>query len=385
MHKKKGGSLDWLVAARGYAMFGVFLGHLIDCYYDHDAYEQIIPTMKVVGQLLEPTFVPFFAILTGAFYSRGTSHYPAYVKLKFSQRIFPVYFYLLLVLPFYFIFPDPEKPLQETLTWGLGYLVGVPWLSWPSWFLVALFTSEMVYFFIQPHAKGKYRIWGLALACYTVGWGYNHFVFNYPGKIGLIGMFWMLHTSMLFCAFFLVGAWVKPYLIRMSRWPDWKVWLLALIAVVVMYPAATFNDISPPPEGSLYALFFKRPMAVISVGVYGHYILFMLSTLGGAAVLLCISRLLPATKFMRLCGDQSLVLLGLNGIFMNVLNRYLVEMFRPPEGSVVWALAYAFVVAAVTFALCLPVAIWISKYFPQLTGRPMLAGPILPALYKKNQ
>ncbi len=362
-------------------MYGVFLGHLMVSYNNDGHYHSLVRA----GQFLEPMFVPFFAILTGAFYSRGQAPFRTYARLKFGQRMFPVYFYGLLIIPFFFIFPLPDKPIIDSLKWGVLYLAGIPLLSWPSWFMVALFTSEMIYYFIQPQAKGTARTVALALLCYSIGWIYNYYVFDMPQAVGMLGMMWMLQASMVFCAFFLVGALLKPWLLKLTRWPLWQVALLGIAASAVMIFAVLNNSFRKPPEGSFYSQFVSGEMVVISFGQYGNYLWFILSTLGASLTLLCISRILPVTRFMRACGDHSLVLLGLNGIFLSILNVHLTGMFVPPEDKLIYTLSYSVIISAVSMAICLPVAIALEKYFPQLTGRPMLVGPLLPALYKKNK
>lgn len=380
MANKKNHALDWLVAARGYAMYGVFLGHLMVSYINDGNYKSLV----FAGQFLEPMFVPFFAILTGAFYSRGNASFRAYARLKFGQRLYPVYFYGVLIIPFYLLFPLPEKNALDSLKWGVLYLAGIPLLSWPSWFLVALFTSEMMYFFIQPLVKNRFQTFLLALACYTIGWIYNHYVFDMPPLVGMLGMMWMLQAGMVFCAFFLVGALIKPWLLQLTHWPWWKTCLSGFIACGTMILAVMNNSFRKPPEGSFFSQFIGGEMIVISTGQYGHYLWFVLSTLGAACTLVCISRLLPVTRWMRACGDHSLVLLGLNGIFLGVLNVHITAIFVPPADTLFYTMGYAVIISAISMFACLPVAILLEKYLPQLTGRPMLAGPLLPALYKKQ-
>lgn len=362
-------------------MYGVFLGHLMVSYINDGHYQSLV----FAGQFLEPMFVPFFAILTGAFYSRGNISFFSYARLKFSQRMLPVYFYLLLVIPFYLLFPLPDKTAADSLKWAGLYLVGVPLLSWPSWFLVALFTSEMIYYFIQPMARGTVATIVLASGCYTLGWLYNHYVFDMPSIVGMLGMMWMLQASMVFCAFFLVGALIKPWLLKLSQAPLWQVVILGAVSCSVMVFAVLNNSFRKPPEGSFFSQFIGGEMVVISTGQYGHYLWFVLSTLGAASTLLCISRILPVTRLMRTCGDHSLVLLGLNGIFLSVLNVHITSIFVPPADTLVYTMGYAVLISAISMAISLPIAISLEKYFPQLTGRPMLIGPILPPLYKKHK
>lgn len=379
-NNKKGG-LDWLVASRGYAMLGVFLGHLLITYPPD---EKFVAEMLGVGQFLEPTFVPFFAIMAGAFFSRGNQGFADYAKLKFTQRVIPVWLYLLLIIPFYLLLPLPEKTAMDSLKMIPSYLLGIPYLSWPSWFLIALFTGEMLYYFIQPHARGTRRTLLLALLFYSVAWCCSRLTYH-ADMLRLLTMIWMIQASLLFCAFFLIGMLARPYMLKMSRWSRGKTALLMLPAMAVLFVATLLNKphFIPAAEGSFFS-FVRSDMMSISFGQYGHYVWFGVSMLSAALMLLCLCRIIPVTRFMRSCGDHSLVLIGLNGIFLNVLNeRISVWLVNLAGNQAMLMLLFYVLMALLTMAICLPVAIVLEKYLPQLTGKPMLKGPLLPALYRK--
>jgi len=200
----------------------------------------------------------------------------------------------------------------------------------------------------------------------------------------MLGMVWMCQASLLFCAFFLLGKLIKPYLLEMGRWPIWKVILGIFVAMIVCTIGVTQNTFNQPPDGSFFKAFIGGEMIVISTGQYGQYGYFILSTFGAAGTLLCLARLLPVTKLMRECGDYSLVLLGLNGIFLHILNPRLTQWLTPEHDSAIVVTLYAMVIGGISMLLCLPVAKLLDQYLPQLTGRPMLKGPLLPALYRQK-
>ena len=375
--EKKSGSLDWLVAARGYAMYGVFFGH-VGIAYIQAGYTSVI----YFGQLAEAMFVPFFLLLVGAFYSPSKNSFASVIKFKFLQRIVPVYFYLLIVMPFVLIATLLGDNLLD-LKFILGYLIGVPVFGWPAWFLIALFTSELCYFFLQPKLKSKRaKLIGSAVL-YVVAWWVNTALNNTPAWTSYVALIFMWHAVFLFCSFFLLGSALRSYIIRMTRWSDYKVWALLLLSATIWAVCAYLNDFSEPVEGSVRKL-FSQDMAIISIGQYGEFFPFLGSILFGSMTLLCVSRLLPVSNLMRLCGNYSLILLGLNCIFHTVLNKHIVALVPPIHDH--WSMVFltGVVVSFITMVACLPLAIILQKYFPQLIGKPMLAGPILPALYKKK-
>lgn len=371
--------LDWLIAARGYAMFGVFIVHVAICYVS----DQHISSLLIIAKLLEPAVVPFFTIIIGAFYTQTATSFKQHIRLRFAQRMYPVYFYLLLILPFYILLPHDGKTSTEMLPWVALYIMGIPFLSWSSWFLVALFTSEMLYYFIRPLAYNHKRSLLIAFFIYSFIWTYNHFVPQLPSVVGMLGMVWMLQAACLFCVYFLIGRVLKDVIMALSNWHARYVFLLLVISLSIAVPSTLYNTYTQPHPEHFRAL-FRSDMMVIPAGVYGNYFLFISSTLCSAMALLCFSRLMPVNYLIKRCGDYSLILLGLNGIFLGVINRHIAQWLTPSDNFTT-AFPYAFGVATATLLICLPIAIALAKYLPQLTGKPMLKGPILPALYKSER
>ncbi len=380
MSKKKS-SLDWLVAARGYAMYGVYFGHLMASYFNQANAQNVMG----VGRFIEPLVVPFFIILTGAAYQRGDLTFPRYAWLKFSQRMIPFYFFLLLVIPFHMLFPGEGKTATDFVRWLPMYIVAIPYLSWPTWFFAALFVGELFYYFIRPLASTKVRAMILLLLCYTLGWTYNHFVPQMPSLVGLLGMICMLQAALLFCTYFLAGMLIKSWMLKLTRAPWYKVLGLAVMFFALMTPGILLNSFSEPPEGHFRAILYNSFAPVLSAGQYGNYFWFLTSTLFGAGTLLCISRLIPVSRLMREAGNHSFILIGLNAIFHAVINRYIVEFFPPSQTSLFYNLGCIAVFSAISMLAALGVAIFLDKYLPQLTGRPMLDGPLLPAIYRKRK
>ncbi len=379
MNKPKQSKLDWLVAARGYAMLGVFFGHVVmSLGREHGKYEQLLG----LGRFIDLSVIPFFVLLTGAFYQRSGNGFWDYSKLKFGQRMLPVYLYLLLIIPFYFILP-PYETAMDSLKFMPAYLLGIPWLSWPSWFLIALFMSELLFYFIFPYANSKKNIIILALLCWTLGWAFNYYKFNSPEAF-MLGMVWMVHACLPFCALLLVGLLTRRTLLKMANWPSSKVLGLGFLAATICWFATEFNTFPRLPDGHFLSGFVPTDMLTTFAGQYGNYFYAMISILAGVTALICFCRLMPVNRFMRACGDYSLVLLGLNGIFQNIFNIHLTAWIAKYFDETLELAAMAMLLALISMAICLPIAMALDKYLPQLCGKPMLKGPILPALYRKT-
>ena len=344
--KKKAGKLDWIIAARGYAMFGVFIGHVIITYME----DRGIDSLDLFGRYLEHMLVPLFAILAGAFFSDNQQTFKHFFQLKFMQRIVPVLFYPFLVLPFIYILPIPELNTLAFFKLLPAYILGIPLINWASWFLVVLFTAELAFFFLQKLAKQdlRYQLL-LALCCYSVGWLYNDYLTTAPSPGNLIGIVWLNFSLPLFCALFFIGAACKKTILNMSKWSTAKVGFYAIGCLLLMTPGILLNTFEPVVDGH-FRSDFRANFPVISVGQYGNYFFFASSTLFGAAFLLCLSRLIPGTQFFRLCGDQSLILVGLNGIFLSVVNWQLTAWFLPSDQAI-WSISYSLVISFLCLAV----------------------------------
>lgn len=383
MSTQKRSRLDWLVASRGYAMYGIFLGHILTSLgFDHGHHAHDHPLLHFIGRYLDPMLIPFFVLIIGAFYSRTGSGFADYAKLKFGQRMLPVYLYLLLVIPFYFIFPVGGGSGWDSVARIPMYLLGIPWLNWPSWFLIALFVAEILHYFIQPRFKKPRQVLLLALTLFTLGWLFNYYKFEHP-TLFFLGMIWMIHACPLFLSLLLLGSLLKKQLIKMTQWPVHKVLLLGIAATSILVLAVELNTYPMLPKEHGLHNFVPNDRIANMFGQYGQYLWFLLAVIAGPIAFTCFCRLAPVNRFIRSCGDYSLVLLGLNGIFLNVLNVRLVGLFSHTTESDALLLAYCMLLAFASLAACLGLAMVLDKYLPQLCGKPMLKGPILPALYNK--
>lgn len=373
--------LDWLSASRGYAMYGVFLGHLLITFPPDGAF---VFELLTLGQYLNPLVVPFFIILAGAFYSQTKTSFKDYTKFRFSQRIFPVWLYLLLIIPFFFLWPLPDKTGIDSLRLMPLYLLGIPAVSWSSWFLVALFSAEILYYFILPLASNTRRSLLLAAALYSIAWLSGWFSYQ-SDLYRFIAMIGMLQASVLFCAFFLLGKCVRPFILKLSHWENKQTFLYLCLSIALLLLFTRWNTphLLTPSDHSFFQ-FVRNDLIDLSFGQYGHYVWGLACMLSGASALLFFSRLIPASNLMRRCGDSCFVLIGLNGIFLNNLNVHISAWLASHIEQAWLMIACYLVIALMSLLICLPLAEKLEHYLPQLTGKPMLKGPILGALYNKK-
>lgn len=373
MAKAKG--LDELVAARGYAMLGIFVGHVLLAYFMAGN-----KTLLFLTKWMQIAFIPFFIFLTGAFYAKPPQAFKSFVWLRLCQRIVPVFFYLLLVIPF-ILLVSKHGFYHDIGRWLPLYLLGIPMLSWPSWFLVALFTSELFYFFLVGKFKSKQTLVLLALLFYLIAWAGNTYKLQLPVWVDSFSMIGMLQAVPFFLMCFLLGAAFKKSVLNMRKWSKTKLLIVFVVSQLLTFAAVYLNSSFPRPEVWSLRQYLSEDMPMIFIGQYGHGLWFLLSCVAGIMAFLTACYLLPALKIVKAMGDYSLILLGLNGIFHQVLNGLMVKQLPLPENTWYWGLVYALLLGF----LQLLISVWVAKslqhYLPQLVGKPMLKGPVLPAIY----
>ncbi|MBW2557856.1 MAG: hypothetical protein JRD69_03315 [Deltaproteobacteria bacterium] len=98
----------------------------------------------------------------------------------------------------------------------------------------------------------------------------------------------------------------------------------------------------------------------------------------GSLGILFLSKLTPPQKTLVWMGQNTLILMCLNGIFYHYINprvaQWAVENL-PPSAPVVFGVGLVMTVASLAF--CIPLIFFFNKYIPQLVGKPKRNGPWL--------
>lgn len=157
-----------------------------------------------------------------------------------------------------------------------------------------------------------------------------------------------------------------------------------LVSFSALLLAVSFNSYPSLPADHWLSTFIPPDRISNFHGQYGNLFFFLMASISGPITFLCFCRLAPVTQLLRQCGDYSLVLIGLNGIFFNVLNRPIIGLFANSTDSDILLLIYCSLVGFLSLLFSLQLAKLLDRLFPQLLGKPMLSGPILPALYRKK-
>jgi len=252
---------------------------------------------------------------------------------------------------------------------GMGILMtlkGYPMLNWITWFLICLFTIELIHFLVGRFLTGPGRV-AMAIPLFSVAGWFGTI------DMGMMEDFWFARESVLLYAFYLLGLLLRQSgILDIGRSRLYPLFLFVAGAAVLLL---TFQLNPGAP--------MIRPIVLINLSQHGHPLYFALGAVGGCFAIVGLARLTPAFRFLTFLGRQSLVLMGLNGMFFRMGNPLLVGLVTvsATQASVTFWCA---VLTAVALIFCLPFILFLDRYLPQLVGKPRIAGPLLPALLRDD-
>ena len=138
---------------------------------------------------------------------------------------------------------------------------------------------------------------------------------------------------------------------------------LALLVAAVGVVLATFNLNAGPFTG-------EKPVALMAESAHGFMPLFVLTALAGTLAVATLAQLTPAGKPVVWVGQNTLALMGLDGLLHNFINLGLAGWLRAfvPDAPLAVLLA-CMVMALLSLAACVPVVALLNRYLPQCVGR----------------
>lgn len=346
--------LAWADNAKALGIFLVFLGHFIE--------RPGFAGNEVLLQVYRHIYafhMPFFFILTGFFYRQKPVAFGKLFLEKTRTRLLPVVFFVAIALPFW-MRPDlweitntsPDMELQKT--WLL--LQGKPTANWPCWFLVCLFSIELIASELIPLLDNALKRTLVVPVLYAIGWFATDQLAYKGNLLGIAENWWFIQEAMMGLFFYVCGHWLAIYgagLLPDSR--RWRSGALAVTGLVLLLISQPF--LFPDNRSSIN----------MSVGAHGAWYAFPFTACAGSFMLIHLSGLLPDNRCLRFIGQHTLPLIGLCGLFLMFFNPLLWHLLRdiPNEWLV---LAGSVLLAAMSLLVCLPAVALFDRYVPFLIG-----------------
>jgi len=371
--------IQYIDVARLYAMAMVFYGHFI---------ERVMmlndPTAAALYKFIYSFHMLTFFILSGFISMDRDLEFGIgkFLKHRFFSRLLPLIFFTIVFMVLAAIFPGDfyhlKLPSVEGYLEGLVLTgLGIPFFCIPSWFLLMLFSVEVVHYvafrFLRSDSKlFKYdsKILIAIVAFYIIG-----YVINLRGdflnftKQRMYNILF-IHEAITMYSFYLIGVYLRRRKFLMEK-VSFKI-LIPGVIIAFLIVLFTFKLNTGPFNFDLYN------SVVIIFAAHGNIFWFPLTAIAGSLFVFFLGKISPSQKIIVWMGQNTLVLMCLNGAFYHFINppvgKYVYTHF---SGQPVMILMVGLLMTVVSLALCIPFIYLFNKSVPQLVGKPKISGPWL--------
>jgi len=366
------GRIRAIDVARFYAMALVFYGHFIERFMLLKN-----PAGAIQYKFVYSFHMVVFFVLAGYVVKESDIEFSfgKYLKHRFISRLLPFLFFtgIFMVLPIFFHgeFVNIKLPTVDGyLTGLLNTLFGIPIFCVPSWFILMLFTVELLHYGAFRFLKSNSRILIGALIFYVVGYWLNlKLDIVNPLKGRVIGWNYLfIHEAITMYAFYLMGIYLRR-----------KKFLIGKVSLKILVPGAivtflivlfTFRLNTGPFNFSVY------DAVVIIFASHGNFLWFPVSAVAGSFLILFLAKLTPSQKTVVWMGQNTLILMCLNGVFYHYINGPVAKwVLETLSGSGFTVFCVGCLMTLLSLAACIPFIYLLDKFVPQLVGKPKLSGP----------
>ena len=353
--------------ARFYGIALVFYGHFIE--------ELMLLENSVAAsqyKFIYSFHMVLFIVLAGYVAKERSFElsFAEFARNRFFSRLLPfIFFTLLMIVPTMFFegkFFDLDLPSFAGYAKGLlATVFGLPLFCVPSWFLLLIIGVELVHFiFFRFLRDSDKKILGAVVIFYVVGYLLNLKldIFN-PLKGRTVGWnYFFIHEAITLYSFYLIGVYMrrKGYFADRISLKITSPVALVLFAVVLF----TYQRNNGPFNFHVY------DAVVIIFASHGDMLLFPLTAIGGCLMIICIATMNRAPGLIVYMGQNTLVLMCLNGVFYHYINPQLAKwVLDNLGGSPVMVTVSGAVTTLISLLLCIPFIYGFNRYLPQMIGK----------------
>ena len=358
------GRVGFIDVARFYGIILVYYGHFIE-----SAMNQHVTAAAMQYKFIYSFHMPLFFILAGYVAKDTTlgSGVIAYVRRRIQTRLVPyIFFAVLLIIPT-LVISGNHGPLDLS-TWQ-GYLAGLratflwglPSFNIPTWFLLCIFTVEMIHLAVGRFFTTQFKLIAAMVIFYLAGsWISSTFDLYNPLK-GRFFSYFYLQEGITVYAFYLFGIFLRRNgLFAGNDKPAPRTALWAITLLLVVYFTYDLN------KGHFTFHVYDAVVALFSS--HGQLFWFALTAIAGSLMVLSLARATPAPRWMSYLGGNTLVLFCLNGFFYHFVNDPLAKFAAGYATSGILLTAIGLLVTAISILLAAPFIPLLHSYLPWLVG-----------------
>jgi fucose 4-O-acetylase-like acetyltransferase len=300
--------------------------------------------------------MPLFFFLAGIFAKTGTIPLKELFKTKLRTRLLPVLFFTLLAIPLWVL----SDSWEGTCSRFKSYIDGLPSLNWPTWFLVCLFSLEM----LSGLAAHVFQITSVrrravALVISVIaGVIAIEFTAEITSALGLPTTFWFIGEALIASPFYLLGACFKKQAGESCR-PRTEIGALLLGSLVLL---GTFRLNFGSANNNAEVVMMVQ-------GRHGNPFWFYLTACAGIATVLTFSRMINwDNAITRFVGSNTLIYLGFAGISMHFVDGIMLRDIESENWSTVHTMVTAMVYSILTMVFYAPTVFAIRRWLPSVVG-----------------
>ncbi len=360
--------------ARFYAMALVYYGHFI---------ERIMllknPAAAAQYKFIYSFHMLLFFVLAG-YVARESDiefGFGKYLKQRFVSRLLPFIFFtaIFMVLPFFFSgdFFNLKLPSVQGYIGGLiSTAFGIPMFCVPSWFILMMFSVEIVHYGAFRFLKSNSKILIGAVVFYVVGYWFNlkFDIFN-PMKQRVVGWNYLfIHEAITTYSFYLLGIYLRRKKFLMEKVSPKIVVPGLIVSFLIVLFTYKLNN------GPFNFNYFNS--VVIFFSSHGNFFWFPITAIAGSFFVLFLAKITPSKKTIIFLGQNTLILMCLNGIFYHFINPRVAKLVVDNlSGSTLTIFGVGCLMTVASLAFCMPLIYVFNKFVPQLVGKPKIEGPLL--------
>jgi acyltransferase len=284
--------IDWVDIAKGIGIILIVFGH------------NLLP--PYIRQVVFAFHVPLFFFLSGMFFNTRCN-LKQFIIDKYKKLVIPYFIFAITTYIFWFFVTSRfDNYSHKTIPFiGIFYGNGTdPWMMFnaPRWFIVCLFSTEILFYFVYKAAKGKYKLIFALIIISVIGFLYSKFV--------AIRLPWGIDICFTSIIFYGTGYLFKNYFNIKKVKKTLVVFLIPCFAVLtVMF--STLNGLID-----------------MNYRIYNNYFFFYLAAFFGIFTIILLSTVFPNLKLIKYYGQNTLVILALHIVILKLYKGFFIFVLK---------------------------------------------------------
>jgi acyltransferase len=374
--------IAWVDVAKGIGIALVFYGHFVQRFIDLG-----VPAATAQMRWIYSFHMPLFFFLVGLVHKDREISFGAFMKREVRTRLIPAWVFNIVGM---FIWVAVEYARGES---GWVHEHGWPAVArycanqtffvfvharpnWNllTWFLFCLFMIEVWQFGLRHVVRSNRRL-ALSILSFatlaTIANSYSESIASIPfwgAFLSQSGNAWQVASGLAAMSFYQLGILVRRVQLVDRVGSGARLYVLAAICLAVTFLGDNLNDALNK---------YPSPIVLMIDAKYGDMWCFFLASLAGTFFVVCISKMLSASRLLNYIGQITLALMCLDGILHKFVNAEVAAFIvrAEPARNVLLLTGICLLGTALSLLVCLPANWLLERYLPFVLGRSKARAP----------